>query len=206
VPSQLFIAMSIPWLRLIDTLIGVTDFALTRKTGRRPDAADPTALTPGTSGAFTRLETHLTGVVVAALKEAFDRDSRRLDLEREQIEAERQRAERVLRLELFRQACDREVSRLQLLAGTAVVSWIGTLFFSTRLIGGTIAARVALGCAWAALLAALASTFTAQSSIGRLAANIDLQQDFALKPTVGGSIAPWLIILGLALAGLAVLI
>ena len=36
----------------------------------------------------------MAGVLVAALKEAFDRDSARLELERIQIEAERRRAER----------------------------------------------------------------------------------------------------------------
>ena len=38
------------------------------------------------------LEARLAGVVVAALKEAFDRDSRRLELERDQLAAERLRA------------------------------------------------------------------------------------------------------------------
>ena len=82
------------------------------------------------------LEARLAGVVVAALKEAFDRDTRRLELEREQLEAERERAERALRLELQRQAGDREIGRLRLLAGVAVASWLGTLFFSARLLGG----------------------------------------------------------------------
>ena len=54
------------------------------------------------------LEVRLAGVVVAALKEAFDRDHQRLELEREQIEAERMRAERLLRIELARQAGNRE--------------------------------------------------------------------------------------------------
>src|SRR5256885_15023371 len=63
----------------------------------------------------------------------------------EQLEAERQRAERALRLELRRQASDREIGRLRLLAGIAVVSWIGTLFFSARLLGGPVAARATLG-------------------------------------------------------------
>jgi hypothetical protein len=161
---------------------------------------------PAGGGALNRLETHLTGVVVAALKEAFDRDSRRLDLEREQIEAERQRAERVLRLELLRQAGDREIGRLRLTAGVAVASWIGTLFFSARLIGGTLSARIALGSAWALLLAALAAAFMAQSSIGKLLARVDLKHEQTIEPTVAGAVAPWLIVAGLAFAGLAALI
>ena len=66
---------------------------------RRLPAGAPLSA-PGT------LETHIAGVVVAALREVFERDSRRLDLEREQADAERQRAERLLRLELLRQAGD----------------------------------------------------------------------------------------------------
>ena len=46
-------------------------------------------------------------MLVAALKEAFDRDSTRIEMERSQIEAERQRAEEALRAELRRQAGER---------------------------------------------------------------------------------------------------
>ena len=56
-----------------------------------------------------QLEAPLTNVVVAALKEAFDRDHARLELERAQLEEERRRAEQALRLELRRQAADREL-------------------------------------------------------------------------------------------------
>src|SRR5437870_8771257 len=119
--------MPVPWLRIIDTIFGVTDFAR----GRLPRAQSdgPVQLVPG-SRALGHLETRLAGVVVAALKEAFDRDTRRLELEREQLEAEHARAERGLRLELRRQAGEREIGRLRLVAGVAVVSWLGSLFFS----------------------------------------------------------------------------
>src|SRR5438034_10739902 len=118
--------MAVPWLRLFDMLIGVSDFA---RGGRGRPAADHESqqLAPG-SRALGHLETRLAGVVVAALKEAFDRDSRRLELEREEIETERARAERTLRLELLRQAGEREIGRLRLIAASAVVSWLGTLF------------------------------------------------------------------------------
>ena len=49
----------------------------------------------------------MAGVLVAALKEAFDRDGTRLEMERSQIEAERRRAEEALRAELRRQAGER---------------------------------------------------------------------------------------------------
>src|SRR6184192_2924755 len=117
----------VPWLRILDMLIGVSDLA---RGGRgRPTLEAESAsqqLAPG-SRALGHLETRLAGVVVAALREAFDRDSRRLELEREQLEAERARAERVLRLELVRQAGEREIGRLRLIAGVAVASWLGKI-------------------------------------------------------------------------------
>src|SRR2546421_12851415 len=126
--------MAVPWLRLLDMLIGGPDLARGGRSTRTPAEAESQQLAAG-SRAFGHLETRLAGVVVAALKEAFDRDTRRLELEREQVEAERARAERALRLELLRQAGEREIGRLRLVAAIAVASWLGTLLLSTRLMG-----------------------------------------------------------------------
>src|SRR6266516_1719638 len=134
--------MALPWLAVIDTLIDVANLAVSRKSRSKTEGPDSSAVA---GPALGHLETRLAGVVVAALKEAFDRDTRRLELEREQMEAERQRAERALRLELLRQAGDREIGRLRLMAGVAFASWIGTLFFSSRVLGGGVGARVAIG-------------------------------------------------------------
>src|SRR6266446_4145083 len=120
--------MAFPWLRVLDAVIGVTDIARSRRIGKLRDQGDSRQLEKGAVGAVGSLETRLAGVVVAALKEAFDRDTRRLDLEREQMDAERHRAERAMRIELLRQAGDREIGRLRLISGIAVASWIGTLF------------------------------------------------------------------------------
>lgn len=198
--------MAIPWFRILDALIGVTDVA--RRARGTPSAVSPEeqlARSPG--GAIGHLETRLAGVVVAALKEAFDRDSRRLDLERQQLEAERQRAERLLRLETMRQAADREVERLRLVAGVAVASWIGTLFLSGRLIGAGVAPRVALGGGWLLLLVALALSFVAQTRVGdRMSRADDYATAAAIDSGPAGAAAPWLIVAGLALVGVAVLI
>jgi hypothetical protein len=194
-------------MRIIDVVMGVTDFAATRLSARRPPQSDDErALTNTASpGALGSLETRLAGVVVAALKEAFDRDNRRLDLEREQIQAERLRLERALRLEMQRQIADRELGRLRLTAGVAVVSWLGTLFFSTRLIEGGVASRVVLGAGWALLLAALAASFIGQSEIMRAVARADRNADEPVQPGAAGTVAAWLIVVGLAVVGAAVL-
>jgi hypothetical protein len=189
--------MAFPWLRLLDAALGMTDLARRIGGGRETPTAQ---LAPGTAPGGP-LEARLAGVVVAALKEAFDRDTRRLELEREQIEAERLRAEQALRLELRRQAGEREIGRLRLVAATAVVSLLATLFFSRELLGGSAPARVALGAGWLLLLGALGSAFTAQSAVAnRIAGEGDLSSDRA------GTIAPWLVIAGLAAIGFAVLI
>jgi hypothetical protein len=198
--------MAVPWLRIIDAALGLTDLVRTRRV--RPPEGELTSqeLAAGAPGA---LEARLAGVVVAALKEAFDRDTRRLQLEREQIEAERRRAERALQLELLRQGADREIGRLRLVAGAALASWIGTLFFSSRLMGGAVGPRVLLGAGWVLLLAAIAAAFAAQSTIGRAMQWVG-DDPPTVSPnairTVAGDLAPWLIIAGLACVGIAVLV
>jgi len=203
--------MPVPWLRILDAFIGVTDLARSRRIGKltqeqQPDQAG--SLQRGAGGPMTGMEARLAGVVVAALKEAFDRDRHRLELEREQMETERARAERALKLELLRQAGEREIGRLRLLAGAAVACWIGTLFFSARLIGGSVGARTALGVGWALLLAAVAASFIAQSGVADALNRGDAELDRrdAASSGAAGGLALWLIVLGLGVVGLAVLI
>jgi hypothetical protein len=197
--------MAVPWIGLIDTLIDLTHLALTRKSRKAVEEPESVGLQGRAAG---QLETKLTGVVMAALKEAFDRDAHRLDLEREQLEHERQRAERLLKLDLFRQAGDREIGRLRLMAGVAVGSWIGTLLLSTRVIGGPVAARVMLGIGWLLLLAALSLSFAAQSRVSRALARIDdaIVRHDDLTGGITGAFVPWLIVLGLALVGFSMLV
>ncbi len=191
IPGTVGELMAFPWLRLLDAALGMTDIA-------RRVKAPPSELAPGTAAP---LEARLAGVVVAALKEAFDRDTRRLELERDQIEAERKRAEQALRLELRRQTGEREIGRLRLVAAIAVTSWLATLFFSRELLQGGAATRAALGIGWVLLLGALGSAFTAQSTVAdRIGGDGDLSSGPA------GAIAPWLIVVGLAVIGLAVLV
>jgi hypothetical protein len=195
--------MPVPWLRVLDLAIGVASLVRGR-TGR-------SALTTGRGdtlssgpGAWTggHLESRLTGVVVAALKEAFDRDHTRLEIEREQIEAERRRAERALRLELVRQAGERELSRLRLLAGVALASWLATLLFATGSVG-TWGGRAALGAGWLLLLGALGAALAGQARVGRALDRVgdDLDDRAEAKDVVPSRSVAWES--GLILAGLA---
>ena len=198
--------MPLPWLQIIDAVIGVTNFARSRRIGAVTDEQqqhqqlEAAARTPG------GLEARMAGVVVAALKEAFDRDSRRLELEREQLAAERQRAERAMKLELLRQAGDREIGRMRLLGGVSGLAWIATLFLSTRLIGTGPVPRITLGLGWLLLLGAVAASFIAQSrvaaAVDALAGGDDRQ---GIRSSGWGAMALVLMLAGLALAGFAAL-
>jgi len=200
--------MAVPWLSVLNTLIDVANLAVRRKARREAEEPGSSA---GAGRMLGHVRTRLTGVVLAALKEAFDRDSSRLELEREQMELERRRAQRALKLELMRQAGDREIGRLRLMAGIAFASWLGTLVFSARLIGGTVGTRVMLGAGWLFLLGALSLSFAAQSNVGRALTRIDegnARVDDLMSGASGaaGALVPWLIVVGLAVIGLAVLI
>jgi hypothetical protein len=192
--------------RAFDALMALRDAASKLRGGEpAPRRDEPTGLTyvPPGAGLAGQLEARLTNVVVAALKEAFDRDHARLELERAQLEEQRRRAEEAMRLELRRQAADRELGRLRLLAGTALVGWIASLFvLGLRLDTASTVARALLGGGWLLLLGALASAFTAQ---GRISAYVP-EHNTALDPGPGAAAALWLLVGGLALAAMSLLI
>jgi len=188
--------MPVPWLRILDAVIGVTDLARSRRIRSLAASGEPGA--EGGSRLPTGIERRLAGVVVAALKEVFERDTRRLELEREQVEAERQRAERALRLELLRQAADREIGRLRAIAGLAFVTWLGSLFTAMR--AADAAARVTVGIGWLFLIGALVASFTGQSTVAESVARERSSSSDA------GIVALWLTVVGLALVALSVLL
>ena len=150
------------------------------------------------------LEAKLAGVVVSALKEAFDRDKARMDLERETLEGERSRAERALAAELRRQAADRALSQLKLLAVFAgltllvsgvLAAWIGGMR------AGVPAALLAMG--WALGLGALGCVFASWQQVTVWASEPD-------PPPAGSSqlaaVAPWLLLAALALVAVSLLL
>jgi hypothetical protein len=191
-------------IRAFDAVMAFTDAARKLK-GGAPARPPDTSLATGTASGMLagQLEARLTNVVVAALKEAFDRDHARLELERAQLDEQRRRAEEATRLELRRQAADRELGRLRLLAATALVGWIASvLVLGTRATDAATIARVALGVGWLLLLGALAFAFTAQ---GRIGAYVP-EQNVPLNVGPDAAAALWLLVAGLALTAVSLLL
>lgn len=178
--------MVVPWLRILDLALGVTNVARVARSGRKRE--DPPA---------PDREPEITGIEAA-----------RLALARQQLAADQRRADRTLHLELQRQAADREIGRLRLIAGLSIAAWIGTLVWLARAIAAGIGARVALSAGWMFLLGAIAVSFIGQSRaaarIDALAIDDDGPGDF--RRGVSAGIALWLCIAGLVFAGLAALI
>jgi hypothetical protein len=185
--------------RAYDAVIAFRDAARRLKDSSgasKPETAlSQTAAAQGLAG---QIESRLTNVVVAALKEAFDRDHARLELERAQIDEERRRAEEALRLELRRQTVDREIGRLRLLAGTALVGWMASIavMFVHQ---ASPPSRAVLGAGWLLLLGALGTAFNAQGHVN--AERID-------KPerADAGALPLWLLIAGLAATAISLLL
>jgi hypothetical protein len=189
------------------TLMKAFDAALVlRDTARRlkgePAAPPPDSLSVPASGIAGQIEARLTNVVVAALKEAFDRDHARLELERAQLDEQRRRAEEAMRLELRRQAADRELGRLRLLAGTALVGWIASVVLLVARLGeASVTSRGILAASWLLLLGALAAAFTAQGRITASAPAADTPPESGAQ----GQVSMWLLVVGLALAAASLL-
>jgi hypothetical protein len=181
--------------RAYDTVMALREAA---RKFKGPVSAPPpeTSLsqTAAAQGLAGQIETRLTNVVVAALKEAFERDHARLELERAQIEEERRRAEEALRHELRRQVIDRELARLRLLAGTALIGWIASIAVLFIHPSG-IPSRIILGLGWLLLLGALGAAFSAQ---GRITTDKAGSGD-------AGALPLWLMIGGLAATAISLL-
>jgi len=179
-----------------DAVVAFRD-ATRRFKGLSSEPPPETSLSPSAAaqGIAGQIETRLTNVVVAALKEAFDRDHARLELERAQVEEQQRRAEEALRLELRRQAIDRELTRLRLLGGTALVGFIASIVVLFVHQSG-VPSRIVLGAGWLLLLGALGAAFNAQ---GRVNAERADQVD-------AGALPLWLMVAGLAATAISLLL
>ena len=194
------------WMRVIDTLGGLVQMS------GRFRRSDDVGLTPQTGGPLGQLETRLAGVVVAALKEAFDRDRARMDMERSQMEAERQRAEEALRAELRRQAAERALGQLRLIAVMAVGVWMLSAALGVWLPGmRTSLPRLLMGSGWILAIAALGCAFAAWQHVSSWTAGTTPSgparqpADLASPHHPAATAAPWLLLASLALTGTALL-
>jgi hypothetical protein len=191
------------FLKAFDTVMALRDVAR-RVAGGPPPARDDSGLiqSPGGGGIGNQIEARLTNVVMAALKEAFDRDHARLELERAQLEEQRRRSEEAMRQELRRQAADRELARLRLIAGTALIGWMAAVaVFVFRASAMPPYARGIMAAGWLLMLGALALAFTAQSRAGEeiIAGG---EATAASRP---GTWAVWLMTAGLATAAISLI-
>lgn len=194
------------WMRVLDTLNNLAQLSGRSRRGGPSGHAEPA---PQPWGALGQLETRLAGVVVAALKEAFDRDRARMDLERAQFDAERQRAEEALRAELQRQAADRALGQVRIIAAMAVGVWMISAALGVWMPGMRAGiARGLLAGGWAFVLAALAAAFAAWQRISAWSASSAGGSGNAAfrGPDLAERLAPWLLLGSIALSGAALLV
>jgi hypothetical protein len=187
------------WLKVLDTLAG-----LAQLTGRvrGGGALEPAA--PSAQGGLGQLETRLAGVVVAALKEAFDRDRARMDLERAHLDAERQRAEEALRAELRRQAADRALGQLRLISIMAIGTWMLSIALAVWIPGMRDgASRVLVGLAWLSAIGALGGSFAGSQHVSVWSA--DPGGVPTTRPHPVAAAAPWFLLVALALTCVSLL-
>lgn len=186
------------WMSVLDAVSGIAQVV-----GRRRSAAADAPSGPAPGGA---IEARLAGVVVAALTEAFDRDRARMDLEREQVELERRRAEQALKAELRRQASERASGQLRLIAIMAIGAWMLSAALAGWLAGMRAGVpRTLLGSGWASALATIGCAFAGWQQISAWTTTMDsfVSEMPRSAPAVA---APWLLLLALALIGASVLI
>lgn len=189
--------MAVGWLRVLDAVGGLVE--LSSRFRRPPPGGDLASAAGARAGG---LETRLAGVLVAALKEAFDRDSARMELERSQVEAERQRAEQALRAELHRQAAERALAHLRLIAVIAVSVWALSAALAAWLPGMRFTApRTLLGLGWAASFGALGCAFAGWRTV--LAWSVEATAE--RREPLSAAAAPWLLLAALALTGASLL-
>jgi hypothetical protein len=191
------------WMKVLDTVSGLIQMS---SRFRRPPEGEMQAPGPA-SAPLGQLETRLAGVVVAALKEAFDRDRARMDLERAQMDAERARAEEALRAELRRQSAERALGQLRLIAAMAFGLMMVTAALGVWMPGMRgMLPRLLLGSGWLLAIAALGCAFAAWQHISAWTATASGTVQAAASPDhPGAAAAPWLLLGALGLTGISLL-
>ncbi len=170
---------------------------------RRPDR-----LTTG-SRVFGQIEARLAGVLVSALKEAFDRDRAHLEMEREQIEHERRRSDELMRLELLRQAGERELHAVRSGIAVALVVWMtSVVFLMLHRAALGVAGLVLVGAGWTSLVGALGLSFAAHRDVSAvlLRGAREPLDPAAVGGRRFGSAVPVLIVVGIACTAASLLV
>jgi hypothetical protein len=192
--------------KVAQTIFGLADVSRRILAPARPENGPRrergSDLEPVPGGLLGQFETRLTGLVVSALKEAFDRDAPRLEAERAALEDQRRRAEEALRLELVRQAADRALARLRAIGVLALAIWVVSVLFTMRLPEGFAGAgRIVLACGWASLVAGMTAAFVAHGHVSRWVATAQASRATPAELPERGpaAAAPWLVLTGLAL-------
>ena len=190
------------WIRVFDTVANLAQLArgMKRDASAEPAAPPPTAL--------GQIETRLAGVVVAALKEAFDRDRARMDLERAHLDAERQRAEEALRAELRRHAAERALGQVKLIAIMAIGVWMLSAALAVWMPGMRAGgARGLLAGGWVFVMASLGCAFSGWQRISAWsAADPGPGRSAVDGPHLAEVLAPWLLLGALGLCGASLLL
>ena len=185
-------------MRVLDTVNGLVQ--MSGRFRRPSDNEIPSGPLSG-GGLPGQLEARLAGVVVAALKEAFDRDRVRMDFERSQIDAERQRAEDALRAELRRQAADRALGQLRLVAVMAFAICLLSVGVGVWLPGmRAVPPRALMGLGLALAIAALGCAFSAWQDVSAWSADLQAAGPGTSRH-LAATTAPWLLLASLALVG-----
>ena len=179
------------------------------RVARRADEEPPAQDLAAGSRLFGQLEARLAGVLVSALKEAFDRDRAHLEMEREQIEHERKRAEELLRLEVLRQAGERELAGIRSSIAITLVIWITSVLFMMVQRGALgVAGLGLLAVGWALLLGALGASFAAHRHVAGVLVRgpHETLDGTGLAPHPLAPAIPWLIVAGLACTAASLLV
>lgn len=200
--------MAFPWLRVLNAALGLTEFVGSLNRGGTSGARGAVRAAGAMERPDMPIETKLAGAAVAALKETFDRDHQRIALDREQRDADRKRAERLLRLDLARQAGDRELTHLRWLGTLALASWMSTIILVVVASEWGVGVRVVLGIGWGCLLAALATAFVAQSRLVQELGRGPERGEMPALPSnaTATTAATWLLVSGLGIVAVAALV
>ena len=195
----------VTWLRALNAVGTVAEASRLFRGARAEPGGEPVVAQPGS----TQLEARLASVVVAALKEAFDRDRARFNFEQSYLDAQRARAEEQVRFEWLRQTGERALSQVRLIAVMSLIVWVASVLLLAWLPGSPeTASKVLLGFGWSALIGSLACAFVTHNGVTAWLVGARALEVATSKLPQGFSrtILPWLFVLGLALTAASVVV